>query len=90
MPTPTTTTKAFCLASNDGDFSTLAECTRRSGHDGHHCDGHNQLAWEAHGEIDCPAGHDHGQPPNRQARRGTVTHPHRAQRRIRRAGRNGR
>lgn len=81
---------AFCLASTDGDFSTLAECTRRSGHDGHHCDTRKQLGWDRNGEVECDAGYDHGQPPNREARRGTFTHPHRAERRVRRGGRNGR
>ncbi|MEU7170366.1 hypothetical protein ABZ949_02595 [Micromonospora tulbaghiae] len=77
------TASVFCLASNDGDFPTLAECTRRSQHDGHHCDTRKHLAWNADGLVECSAGFDHGQPPNRQARRGTVTHPNRAQRRIR-------
>lgn len=78
--------KVFCLASTDGDFSTLAECTRRADHGGHHCDTRKHLAWDDDGPVDCPAGHDHGSPPNRQARRGTFTHPNRAERRIHRNG----
>lgn len=72
----------FCLASNDADFSTLAECTRRNGHTGHHCDTRKHLAWDDNGEAECGSNHDHGQPPNRRARRGTITHPNRYQRRI--------
>lgn len=67
----------FCLASNDEDFATLAECTRRKGHDDHHCDGRKKLAWDENGGIDCYAGwggYDHGQPTNRAARRANVTH----------------
>jgi hypothetical protein len=73
----------FCLASNDSDFPTLAECRRRHGHTGHCCDTEKELAWDDHGEVDCEEGHDHGTPPNRAARRGTVTHENRAERRIR-------
>lgn len=83
-PAPATETRVFCLASTDDTFSTLAECTRRNGHTGHCCDTRKQLAWDEHGETNCPAGYAHGQPPNRQARRGTVTHPNRAERRLRR------
>lgn len=72
----------FCLASTDEDFLTLAECTRRNGHDGHHCDTRQTLAWDGNGETDCPSGHDHGQPPNRVARRGTKTHPRAAKNRA--------
>ncbi|MDM4721133.1 hypothetical protein QTQ03_16570 [Micromonospora sp. WMMA1363] len=75
----------FCLASNDEDFGSLVECTRRRGHDNHHCDSRKRLAWDADGEVECFAGfggYDHGQPPNRKALRGTFTHPNRAQRRI--------
>lgn len=79
-------TTGFCLASNDSDFATLAECTRRASHADHHCDTAKRLAWDATGEVVCGAGYDHGQPPNRAARRGTVTHPHRAQRRIFKGG----
>ncbi len=75
-------TAMFSLASNDEDFTSLAECTRRNGHDGHHCDTRKQLAWDGDGSVECLSAYDHGQPPNRQARRGTVTHPNRAQRRI--------
>lgn len=75
-------TAAFCLASNDEDFSTLAECTRRKGHDNHHCDTRNELAWNADGPVGCEQGHDHGQPPSRAKRRGNSIHPNRAQRRF--------
>lgn len=71
------TANAFCLASTDADFNTVAECTRRHGHAGHHCDTRKHLAWDADSPVDCPQGYDHGQPPNRAARRGTTTHPDR-------------
>lgn len=82
----------FCLASNDADFAVLAECTRRAGHENHHCDGRKRLAWhEFYGPIDeCPWDYHHGQPLSRAQRRGNVIHPDRAKRRIRRGGRNGR
>lgn len=76
----------FCLASNDSDFTALAECTRRAGHADHHCDTAKGLAWDATGEVACAAGYDHGQPSNRAARRGTTTHPNRARRRILKGG----
>jgi hypothetical protein len=66
----------FCLASNDEDFPTLAECTRRNGHDGHHCDTRKKLSWDGSGEVQqCPTNWDHGHPPNRAARRSNVQHP---------------
>lgn len=82
-------TKILCLASTDEDFNTLAECTRRDGHDGHHCDTRRRLAWDAEGAISCAADYDHGQPPNRAARRANTTLRPRHLARIRRNdGRN--
>lgn len=72
----------FCLASNDEDFNTLAECTRLHGHDGHHCDTRKKLAWNGDGPVTCPQGHNHGQPPNRAARRGNTMHPRSAGSRV--------
>lgn len=64
----------FCGASNDSDFTTLAECKRRNGHDDdHHCDVLSQLAWNDEGPVLCPDGYDHGQPPNLAARRAART-----------------
>jgi hypothetical protein len=55
----------------------VATCRRRETHDGHHCDRDLKVAWtggDSGDEVECPAGHDHGQPPNRAARRGNTTH----------------
>ncbi len=54
----------------------VATCSRREDHDGHHCDKVLQVAWIGSGTgepIKCPVGYDHGQPPNRAARRGNTT-----------------
>jgi hypothetical protein len=58
-------------------ISVLAECTRRDGHDGHHCDRDQRRAWNDGGtlgplSVDCPNGYEHGWPPNRAARRGNT------------------
>lgn len=77
----------FCLASNDEDFHPMAECNRRKGHDGHHCDTRKEMAWDGEGEVpQCPQFYDHGRPPNRAARRGNTTLRPRHLARIRRNG----
>lgn len=65
----------FCHARND-DADTV--CSRRDGHEGHHCDSTERFAWTEEGEVSCLTFFDHGQPPNRAARRGNVTHPQRS------------
>jgi hypothetical protein len=52
----------------------VATCSRRERHDGHHCDKVLKVAWTGADPVDCPARYDHGQPPNRAARRGNTTH----------------
>jgi hypothetical protein len=61
----------FCRARN-AEADTV--CSRRTGHDGHHCDSLERHAWTDGGPTDCPNGYDHGQPPNRATRRGNTTH----------------
>lgn len=78
-------TAVFCLASNDEDFNTLAECTRRKGHESdHHCDTRKELAWNGEGPVECRREYDHGQPPDRATRRGNTTLRPRHLARIRR------
>jgi hypothetical protein len=55
-------------------------CSRRAGHDGHHCDATERCAWDDTELLfNCPNlpphQYDHGQPPSRAARRGNKVHP---------------
>lgn len=61
----------FCRARNEGAD---AVCSRRDGHDDHHCDSTECYAWTDDGEVRCLT-YDHGQPPSRAVRRGNKLYP---------------
>lgn len=81
--------RLFCGVTNTTDFDQTAQCTRKNGHQAHHCDQGKKLSWDDTGPIACPVFHDHGRPANRAARRQrTVRRPKHLARIRRNDGRN--